>query len=170
MGDQYSWLSSIFYFGYLLWEYPTTILIQKVPVGKYLSCSVAAWGAVVAGSAASNNFAALAATRFLIGFLEATTVPSFVYIISQWYTRDEAPVRTGIWFVGTDIGAVTAALIIYGLGHAYGTIETWRLMFIVSTNHAPCYLLDSSLTTTAHPLDLWLHNFCLGHSHVLHTS
>jgi hypothetical protein len=35
-GQEYSWVSSIFYFGYFLWEYPTTFLIQKLPVGKYV--------------------------------------------------------------------------------------------------------------------------------------
>lgn len=139
-------MSSIFYFGFLLWEYPTTILIQKLPVGKYLSCTVIAWGAVVAASAACNNFGALAATRFLLGFLEATTVPSFVYIISQWYTRDEAPAAMGFWFVGTDVGSIIAALIIYGLGHSHGTIEVWRLMFIVSRIPVPAVGFDSNTT------------------------
>lgn len=35
-GQQYSWVSSIFYFGYFFWEYPTTYLIQKMPIGKYV--------------------------------------------------------------------------------------------------------------------------------------
>jgi hypothetical protein len=35
-GQEYSWVSSIFYLGYFLWEYPTTFFIQKLPVGKYV--------------------------------------------------------------------------------------------------------------------------------------
>jgi hypothetical protein len=35
-GQEYSWVSSIFYFGYFFWEYPTTFLIQKLPIGKYV--------------------------------------------------------------------------------------------------------------------------------------
>lgn len=116
----------------MLWEYPTTILIQKLPVGKYLSCTVMAWGIVVACTAASTNFAGLATTRFLLGFLEATPVPCFVYLVSQWYTREEAPVRTGSWFIGADIGATTLALIVYGLGHIENGLEPWRWTFIVS--------------------------------------
>ncbi|KAI2766305.1 hypothetical protein DTO012A8_8467 [Penicillium roqueforti] len=33
-GDQYSWVGSIFYFGYLAFEYPTALLIQRLPVAK----------------------------------------------------------------------------------------------------------------------------------------
>lgn len=34
-GDQYSWLGSMFYFGYIAWEYPTSRLLQVLPLGKY---------------------------------------------------------------------------------------------------------------------------------------
>lgn len=39
-GNQYSWASSVFYFGYLFWSYPTSYLVVRLPVGKYLSASV----------------------------------------------------------------------------------------------------------------------------------
>lgn len=35
-GSQYSWLSSIFYFGFLAWAFPTNFLMQRFPLGKYL--------------------------------------------------------------------------------------------------------------------------------------
>lgn len=35
VGDQYSWLGSMFYFGYIAWEYPTSRLLQVLPLGKY---------------------------------------------------------------------------------------------------------------------------------------
>lgn len=39
-GDQYQWLASMFYFGYLAWEYPTTRLLQFLPLGKYCRLSL----------------------------------------------------------------------------------------------------------------------------------
>lgn len=35
-GTQYNWLSSIFYFGFLAWAFPTNFLMQRLPIGKYL--------------------------------------------------------------------------------------------------------------------------------------
>lgn len=29
VGDNYQWLGSMFYFGYIAWEYPTTRLLQR---------------------------------------------------------------------------------------------------------------------------------------------
>jgi hypothetical protein len=33
-GTQYSWLSSIFYFGFLIWAFPTNFLMQRLPIGR----------------------------------------------------------------------------------------------------------------------------------------
>jgi len=67
INNQYSWVGSIFYFGYLFFEYPTTILIQKLPVGKYLSGVTLCWGVIVASTAACSSFGGLMTCRFLLG-------------------------------------------------------------------------------------------------------
>lgn len=100
VGQQYSWVSSIFYFGYLAWAYPTTLLIARLPIAKYLTANTLFWGAVVALTAACTNFGGLMTVRFLLGVAEATITPAFMFITSTWYTRDEIPTRTGMWFAG----------------------------------------------------------------------
>jgi MFS family permease len=67
VGQQYSWVSSVFYFGYLFFEYPTTLLIQKLPIGKYLAGVCLIWGAIVATTAACSSFGGLITVRFLLG-------------------------------------------------------------------------------------------------------
>lgn len=132
VGTQYSWVGSIFYFGYLIWEYPTTVLIQRLPVAKYLSGVTLLWGAIVAVTAACTSFGGLATCRFLLGVFEATISPSFVYITAQWYTRDEIPSRTGIWFAGNSCGGFIASLAAYGIGNISKPLHPWQWLFIVS--------------------------------------
>lgn len=36
-GNDYSWLGTILYMGVLVGEYPTNLLLQKLPVAKYLA-------------------------------------------------------------------------------------------------------------------------------------
>lgn len=38
--DEYAWTSAVFYFGYLVWSWPSSYLIVRLPIGKYLSVSV----------------------------------------------------------------------------------------------------------------------------------
>jgi hypothetical protein len=39
VGQDYSWLGTILYMGVLVGEYPTNLLLQKLPVAKYLAVS-----------------------------------------------------------------------------------------------------------------------------------
>lgn len=41
--NQYNWLSSIFYFGYLLAEWPQNWALQRFPVGKWLAGNLIVW-------------------------------------------------------------------------------------------------------------------------------
>ena len=64
--------------GVLVGEYPTNLLLQKLPVAKYLAVNVFCWGAIVACSAAAKNFGALMTVRFLLGVFESCVQPSFI--------------------------------------------------------------------------------------------
>ncbi|KIY66146.1 MFS general substrate transporter [Cylindrobasidium torrendii FP15055 ss-10] len=132
-GTQYSWVSSVFYFGYLFWEYPTSVLIQRLPVGKYVGINTFFWGTVVALTAACTNYGGLITVRFLLGVAEATISPAFLFITSSWYTRAETPTRVGIWFSGNSLGGVFANFIAFGLGHVEGPgeMKAWQWLFIV---------------------------------------
>ncbi|KAF9636409.1 Major facilitator superfamily [Lasiodiplodia theobromae] len=130
-GTQYSWVSSVFYFGYLFWSYPTSILIQRLPIGKYVAINTFFWGTVVALTAACTNYGGLITVRFLLGVAEATISPAFLYITSSWFTRSEIPTRVGIWFAGNSLGGVFASFIAYGIGHISHPLEPWQWLFIV---------------------------------------
>lgn len=84
-GTQYSWLSSIFYFGFLAWAFPTNFLMQRLPIGKYLGFNICLWGVFLMIQAAARDFAGLAALRAFAGAAEACADPSFMLITSMWY-------------------------------------------------------------------------------------
>ncbi|KAI1346708.1 major facilitator superfamily domain-containing protein [Xylaria sp. FL0043] len=131
VGNQYSWVSSAFYFGYLVATYPATLLVARLPVAAYLGANTLFWGAVVGLTAASRSFGVLFVLRFLLGVAEASVSPALVFITSTWYTRDEIPARTGVWFAGNSVGGIVSSLLAYGLGHAHDHVGPWRWMFVV---------------------------------------
>ncbi|RFN54758.1 branchpoint-bridging protein, partial [Fusarium flagelliforme] len=131
-GQQYSWAGSVFYLGYLLWTYPTTVLVARLPTGKYITVNTIFWGLVVVFTAACQNFGGLLTMRFLLGIAEATITPTFMFLTSTWYTRDEMPARVGIWFSGNSVGGLVASLLAFGIGHIESTtIRPWRWMYII---------------------------------------
>jgi hypothetical protein len=73
-GDQYSWLGSIFYFAYLVFEWPSAYLAQHFPTGRIVSTYRFCWGTVMICTAATHNFAGFAAMRFLLGIFQSVYV------------------------------------------------------------------------------------------------
>lgn len=53
-GTQYNWLSSIFYFGFLAWAFPTNYMMQRFSIAKYLGINIFLWGAFLMCQAASQ--------------------------------------------------------------------------------------------------------------------
>lgn len=113
-GEQYSWLSSIFYFGFLAWALPTNFMLQRFPVGKYLGFNIFMWGALLMCQAAATNFTTLAVLRALSGAAEACSDPAFMIITSMWYSRRQQPIRMGLWYTANGFGIALGGLPGYG--------------------------------------------------------
>ena len=97
-GQQYSWLGSIFYIGYLLMEFPTTWILTRLPLGKYVGTSLILWGSCLCLMSASTGFVGAAIIRFSLGILEAGLMPACIVITACWYKREEQPLRAALWF------------------------------------------------------------------------
>lgn len=96
-GQDYSWLTTCIYITILVVEYPQNWIITRVPIGKYLSFSIIAWGAVLACTAACHNFTGLVIVRTLLGLFESACQPAFVLLSSIWYRREEQAARVTYW-------------------------------------------------------------------------
>ncbi|KAJ6090059.1 hypothetical protein N7467_005275 [Penicillium canescens] len=131
-GSEYNWASAIFYFGYFAWSWPSSYLIVRLPLGKYLSVAVFVWGAVLMCHAACTNWGGLMAARFFLGVGEASIAPGFALITGMFYTRAEQPARQAAWFIGNSIAVLLGGLIAYGIGNInITTIAQWQLLFLI---------------------------------------
>jgi MFS transporter, ACS family, allantoate permease len=98
VGDQFSWVGSILYFGYLFFEGPSALLIQCLPVAKFLGITILGWGVLMLCTAATQNFAGLATVRFIMGTFEAPVFPICSVLTVMWWTNDEQPIRVAFWY------------------------------------------------------------------------
>lgn len=129
-GNQYSWLASLFYFAYLISEWPASYLVQRFRTGKIVAVFVIIWGCVLLCTAACRNFAGLAVCRFMLGIFEAVITPAFMLIVSQWFARDKQPARAGLFYCFNGVGLTVAGLLFFAVGQAKG-METWRIIFLL---------------------------------------
>ncbi|KAJ5520948.1 hypothetical protein N7463_001401 [Penicillium fimorum] len=131
VGSQYNWSSSIFYFGYLFFSYPASLLMVKFPLGKYLSTVFILWAIVLACHAATTSFAGLMVARFFLGCTEASLSPGFTLITSLWYRTSEQPLRHGIWFCGNALSTIFGNFIAVGILQIENNLKAWQWLFII---------------------------------------
>ncbi|XEU97681.1 hypothetical protein FSHL1_002967 [Fusarium sambucinum] len=130
-GNEFSWTGAIFYLGYLVWEFPTSMFLQRFPINYFMSGTVIAWGAVLMAHGAVHSFPALAAVRTLLGALESAINPGTMLLFSMYYKRSEQPLRMGIWLGSAGLGYIIAGIASFGIGHTNSSLTSWRLLFII---------------------------------------
>ncbi|KAJ6086052.1 MFS general substrate transporter [Penicillium sp. IBT 16267x] len=130
-GSDYSWLSSIFYFGYLIAQYPAGLAMQKLPAGKLLASTTIVWGGLLMTTPACHNFAGIASNRFLLGMVEAVVNPGFVLLMSMWYTSREQPLRLEAYYCTNGIATMFGGLLGYAIGHITTGLPRWMYVFLI---------------------------------------
>ncbi|KAI8643278.1 major facilitator superfamily domain-containing protein [Parasitella parasitica] len=130
---QFSWLGSIFYLGYLLFQGPSMILIQKLALKRYIGSVIILWGLVLLMTFLGHTFSQLAALRFLLGFFEAGIYPCCIVLISSLYRRKEQAGRIGIVYICNGIALGFGGLIGYGIGSMDGAggLRAWQWIMII---------------------------------------
>ncbi|KAK9379068.1 major facilitator superfamily domain-containing protein [Kockiozyma suomiensis] len=132
VGQDYSWLHTVIYFGVLAAEYPTVIFVQKVPIAKYLAVNVFLWGVVIAMTCFGHNFASLVALRVLLGLFEAVSQPTFLLLSSMWYKREEQATIVACWYGMNGIQGLCGGLIAYGISHINSSVlKSWQVLYII---------------------------------------
>ncbi|TGJ83374.1 hypothetical protein E0Z10_g5406 [Xylaria hypoxylon] len=130
-GQDFSWLGSIFYFGYLAGQIPSGYLIQRLPLGRVVSTTVIIWGAIVLTTPACKSFAGIATNRFFLGFAESLVNPAFVLIMSIWYKNDEQPLRLEAYYCTNGLATMFGGLIGYAVGHITTGLPRWMYVFLI---------------------------------------
>ncbi|GAB7347008.1 hypothetical protein MBLNU459_g3157t1 [Dothideomycetes sp. NU459] len=130
-GQQYSWLGSIFYFGYLVAQYPAGYLLQRLPIAKVLGFTTIAWGIILITTPACTSFAGIAVNRFLLGAVESAVNPGFVLIMGMWYTSAEQPLRLEAYYCTNGVATMVGGLIGYAVGHITTGLARWMYVFLI---------------------------------------
>ncbi|GAW25924.1 putative MFS general substrate transporter [Rosellinia necatrix] len=131
-GQQYSWLSSLFYIGYLVAQPVAGYALQRLPLGKFIGGTILVWGLLTITTPACTNFAGIAANRFLLGVSESAVNPGFVLCLSMWYRAGEQPLRMAGYYSMNGVAGIAGGLVGYAVGHiTTGPLPPWQYVFLV---------------------------------------
>ncbi|VUC31201.1 unnamed protein product [Clonostachys rosea] len=106
---------SLFYVGYIVTQIPANVIIAKSQPRYWLPGCMLAWSALTICMPAAKTGWAFCVCRFLVGVTEGPFVPAVAMMTSSWYTKQESPVRMGIWHAGNTISQAISGLLAAGI-------------------------------------------------------
>lgn len=131
-GQDYNLVSMAFYLGFLVWEFPTVYISQKLRLAKYLGVNIVLWGIVLMLHATTSSFGAFFALRFLLGMFESCVAPILVLIISMFYKKDEQATRISWFYVMNGLTSIFGGFVAYGISFYDGhRLAPWKIIYIV---------------------------------------
>ncbi|KAF5267580.1 hypothetical protein BFJ63_vAg12167 [Fusarium oxysporum f. sp. narcissi] len=131
VSQHFSWLTTCIYLAILVVEYPQNWLIARVPIAKYLSFCIVAWGACLACHAACQDFKGLVIVRTLLGIFESACQPCFVILSAIWYRREEQASRVTYWYMMNGAQQIVGGLLAYCFSLIKtGPLKSWQWLFL----------------------------------------
>lgn len=131
VGQQYAWLTTIFYITYMCFEFPSNILLQRYKMGRTLAIYMLCWGVVVLCIGFAQNFTQLITLRALQGMFECCISPGFILVVGSWYTTREHASRALVFQSANAGFNIISSLVLYGIGtieFEHPELESWRYM------------------------------------------
>ncbi|KAJ5460841.1 uncharacterized protein N7458_002393 [Penicillium daleae] len=129
--QRYSIATLIFYWGCVTGLLPAAWLAQRLPIGRFLACTVIAWGVVVMLTVVVGGYHGFLVQRFFLGAVECAVAPGFSIMIALWWRRAEQPLRYALWYTSTGLGGLLGSLLIFGIGHIQGSLRSWKYQYLI---------------------------------------
>lgn len=131
--QQYGLAFGIFFFGYLLFEVPSNLLLHRFGARVWIARILLSWGLVATLTGLVRSVHQLYAARFLLGLAEAGYFPGIVLYLTYWFRQREQARTLALFLTGYPITNILGAPISgWILDHVHWLgIGSWRWLLIL---------------------------------------
>jgi len=99
----YGMAAGAFFWGYVLFEVPSNIILEKVGARIWIARIMITWGIISGCTAFATGPYSFIAIRFLLGLAEAGLFPGFVLYFTYWFPdQHRARINSGLYSGAAD--------------------------------------------------------------------
>jgi len=128
----YGMAAGFFFWGYVLVEVPSNIILEKVGARLWIARIMVTWGLISGATAFCTGPYSFMAIRFLLGLAEAGLFPGFVLYFTYWFPRHHrARINSGFTLalpIAVALGAPVSTSLL-SLDGLWG-LKGWQCMYI----------------------------------------
>ncbi|AWM05572.1 MFS transporter [Bradyrhizobium symbiodeficiens] len=128
----YGFGSSLFFIGYVAFEVPSCLALERYGARLWLALLILSWGVVTVLMAFTSSASSFYALRFLLGAAEAGFYPGAVFYISTWFPEPHRIRMLGLFTLGSSLGNMLGGLTNGLLLDLNGTggLAGWQWVFV----------------------------------------
>ncbi|KRV77239.1 MFS transporter [Pseudomonas citronellolis] len=126
--------AGIFYLGYIVFELPSNILLEKLGARTTLMRIMVLWGLVSAGTAFVSSPEQFYIARILLGAAEAGFFPGLILYLTYWFPANRRGRVTSLLMLGLCIAGVIGGPVsggILDLFEGSTVMKSWQWMFLL---------------------------------------
>ena len=157
--SDYGFGAGILFFGFLLGQYPSLALLQRVGMRGWLAATTLLWGVSAAAMALLHTHTQFYVLRIVLGFAEGGLAPGIVFYLSQFATERERARTFTLPMLAIPLSVLVGAPLsgwLLSLGSVAG-LANWRWMFLAEAVPALVLGLVAALYFPNTPADArWL--------------
>lgn len=127
--------AGIFYFGYILFEVPSNLYMQRVGARATLTRIMMLWGLVTVATAFVTTANQLIAARLLLGMAEAGFFPGVILYLTYWFPSAlRGRITAAFMMSGVVAGIVCGPLAgaIMSNLHGWMGLHDWQMLFVLT--------------------------------------
>ncbi|WP_448118728.1 MFS transporter [Pseudomonas serbica] len=126
--------AGIFYLGYILFEVPSNLYLQRIGARATLTRIMVLWGMVTVATAFVTTANQLIVARFLLGVAEAGFFPGVILYLTYWFPPALRARITAVFLMAAMIAGIVSgplAGIIMSHFHGWLGLRDWQVLFVL---------------------------------------
>jgi ACS family tartrate transporter-like MFS transporter len=142
----YGLAGSLFFIGYMLFQVPSAVILERFGARRTVFAILLAWGAISTGNAFVQGETGLYIVRFALGIAEAGYFPGMIFYLTLWFPKEYRARMIASFYSGIPlafiIGGPVSSLILQMDG--FLGLHGWQWLFIIEGLPA-CFLAFAAL-------------------------
>ncbi|MBL4621472.1 MAG: MFS transporter [Immundisolibacteraceae bacterium] len=138
----YGFGASLFFLGYLLFQLPANMLLERFGARRLIATIMLVWGVVSASTALVTNASQFYGVRLLLGVAESGLYPGIMLYITYWFARKNRAMAVALFMLSVPIAGVIGSPLSGWIMQRFdgsADLAGWQWLFLLEG--LPCSLL-----------------------------
>jgi D-galactonate transporter len=130
----YGFGAGIFFFGYLLFEIPSNLLLHKIGARKTIARITILWGVTSIATMFVKSATSFYTVRFLLGAFEAGLYPGILLYLTYWFPARRRAQMIGVFTAAIPIAGILGGIFggwIMGSTGGRAKLANWQWLFLL---------------------------------------